>query len=152
MRALILCLCGAIAALGATVASAADRLPQIELAAGIHRIAAEVAASPPARAQGLMHRQSLAANAGMLFVFPETATHCFWMKNTLLPLAIAFLADDGSIVDVQEMAAGSEASHCPARPVRLALEMNAGWFARRGLGSGSRISGLGRLPEILTGR
>jgi hypothetical protein len=118
----------------------------------MHLITAEVADSPEERGIGLMHRPSMPANHGMLFVFEQPGVHCFWMKNTLLPLSIAFLADDGSIVNIADMPPRSEASHCPTKPVRLALEMNQGWFAKRGLKAGSRIGGEGFGPAASVGR
>ncbi|NLD56483.1 MAG: DUF192 domain-containing protein [Burkholderiaceae bacterium] len=117
-------------------------LPQVFLQAGIHRIKAEVAESPAERARGLMLRKSLAPNSGMLFVFQQAAVHCFWMKNTLIPLSIAFLEGDGTIVTLADMQPHDESSHCPARAVSYALEMEQGWFARRGIEVGDRIGGL----------
>ncbi|MDO9601297.1 MAG: DUF192 domain-containing protein [Rhodocyclaceae bacterium] len=126
---------------------AAQALPVMELQAGFHRIEAEVAHTQPARVQGLMQRREMAPQRGMLFVFPESDRHCMWMKNTLLPLAVAFLDDAGSIINVAEMQPGSEENHCAARPARYALEMNAGWFARRGLKPGALIGGIERAPQ-----
>src|SRR5690606_15262665 len=117
-------------------------LPQVSLQAGIHRIKAEVAATQNERARGLMMRKSLAPNSGMLFVFQHAAVHCFWMKNTLIPLTIAFLDGDGTIATLADMEPHDETSHCPARAVRYALEMEQGWFARRGIKTGDRIGGL----------
>ena len=97
----------------ASLAPAQAALPVIPLTAGMYAIQAEVAASPEARERGLMYRKTMPANAGMLFVFDEKAGHCFWMKNTNLPLSIAFLADDGSIVNIEDMAPQSEDNHCP---------------------------------------
>ncbi|MDP3036793.1 MAG: DUF192 domain-containing protein [Rhodocyclaceae bacterium] len=125
---------------------AAQALPVMELHAGFHRIEAEVAHTQPARVQGLMQRREMAPQRGMLFVFPESDRHCMWMKNTLLPLAVAFLDDAGRIINVAEMQPGSEENHCAARPARYALEMNAGWFARRGLKPGAVIGGIERAP------
>lgn len=133
------------AALLAGSALAQGSPPRAELLAGFHRIVAEVAATPAERSQGLMHRQKLGANEGMLFVFPVTATHCFWMKNTPLPLSIAFLDERGQIVDIAEMAPNSEENHCPKQAARFALEMNAGWFAAKGLKPGATIGGVDRL-------
>ena len=131
-----------LAAGGSALAQeAAQKLDTIRLNAGMHLINAEVAQTPAQRQIGLMHRPTMPANDGMLFIFEERGMHCFWMKNTLLPLAIAFVADDGSIVNIAEMQAGSEASHCPRQPVRYALEMNQGWFAKRGFKAGARIDG-----------
>jgi uncharacterized membrane protein (UPF0127 family) len=114
-------------------------LPLVTLQAGIHRIQAELANTPQARQTGLMHRKSLAPNHGMLFSFEQKAGHCFWMRNTLIPLSIAFLDDDGSIVNIAHMEPESEQSHCPAKPVRFALEMEHGWFGKRGLEAGSKL-------------
>lgn len=116
-------------------------LPTVRLSAGMHLIQAEVAASADERASGLMFRKEMAPNAGMLFVFEQPATHCFWMQNTLLPLSIAFLADDGSIVNIADMKPQTTESHCAAQPVRYALEMNQGWFAKRGFKAGTRLQG-----------
>lgn len=135
----------AAGALASLPAAGADFSP-IELAAGFHRIEAEVAADQPSRMQGLMQRRALATNQGMLFVFPQRARHCMWMRNTLLPLAVAFLDDEGRILNIEEMAPQTENSHCAAGPARFALEMNAGWFAARGIASGARIGGVERAP------
>lgn len=125
-----------------SAAAAAQQLPRTQLAAGIHLIQAEVADSFVSRMQGLMHRESLGANEGMLFVFDEPAIHCMWMKNTLIPLSVAYLDDDGAIVNIADMKPRSEDSHCAKKPVRFALEMNRGWFAAKGLRSGFRLRGV----------
>jgi uncharacterized membrane protein (UPF0127 family) len=88
-----------------------------------------------------MHRRSLAPNHGMLFVFQEKSPQCFWMRNTLIALSIAFLDDDGRIVNIEDMAPLTENSHCSKEPVRFALEMEQGWFARRGIRAGDRLGG-----------
>lgn len=116
-------------------------LPRVGLTAGMHLINAQVANNPTTRMIGLMHRRDMPANEGMLFVFEQPATQCFWMKNTLLPLTAAFLADDGSIVNLVDMQPQSLESHCSARPVRYVLEMHQGWFAKRGLKAGARLAG-----------
>jgi len=115
-------------------------LPRTTLQAGMHLIRAEVAGDVDSRARGLMFRERLGPNEGMLFVFEQPSTQCFWMRNTLIPLTIAFLADDGRIVNTADMEPKSEASHCSAEGVRFALEMERGWFAKRGLNRGDRIS------------
>lgn len=125
---------------------AAADMPRAELTAGFHRIEAEVAANQADRSQGLMNRHALAPNQGMIFVFPVSATHCFWMKNTPLPLSIAFLDEQGRIINIDDMAPQTEDNHCPTRPARFALEMNRGWFAARGLKAGAVIGGIDRLP------
>ncbi|MGE0311102.1 MAG: DUF192 domain-containing protein [Lautropia sp.] len=115
----------------------------MSLSAGIHRIRAEVADSPATRARGLMMRERLGKNEGMLFVFEQADVHCFWMRNTPLPLSIAFIADDGRIVNVERMQPFTEDAHCPRRAVRYALEMEQGWFAAKGIAPGDRLEGLG---------
>jgi uncharacterized membrane protein (UPF0127 family) len=113
-----------------------------KLSVGIHVITAEIASTPQSRTIGLMMRERLAPNHGMVFVFEDKSQHCFWMRNTLIPLSIAFIDDDGTIVNIADMAPKSEASTCPQRPVRYALEMDQGWFAKRGVTAGKKISGL----------
>lgn len=134
-----------VAALTVWSANAQDQsqphLPSISLTAGMHVIKAEVADTDEKRQIGLMLRKEMAQHEGMLFVFDEPAIHCFWMKNTLVPLSIAFLADDGSVVTIADMAPQTTDSHCPAKPVRYALEMNRGWFAKRGIKTGARLLG-----------
>jgi uncharacterized protein len=136
-----------ICALIAPCALLAQQLPQptlrtTKLTAGIHVITAEVAMTPQSRMIGLMMRERLAPNHGMAFVFDDKSQHCFWMRNTLIPLSIAFIDDDGTIVNIADMAPKSEASTCPARAVRYALEMDQGWFAKRGITAGKKITGL----------
>ena len=126
-------------------AAAQDRpqpkLPTVALTAGMHLIQAEVALTLPQQMVGMMHRRQMGANEAMLFVYEEAAQRCFWMRNTLLPLTIAFIADDGSIVNLADMQPLDESSHCSARPVRFALEMNQGWFAKRGIKPGFQLRG-----------
>lgn len=117
------------------------QLPRVTLSAGMHLINAQVAATPQQRAVGLMFRKEMPPNEGMLFVFEQAAEQCFWMKNTLLPLTAAFVADDGTIVNLADMQPQSLVSHCSSKPVRFVLEMNQGWFDKRGLKAGSRLSG-----------
>ena len=88
-----------------------------------------------------MGRRSMGDSDGMLFVFEQPGVQCFWMKNTLLPLSIAFIADDGTVVNVADMKPQSLDSHCSSQPVRYALEMNKGWFAKRGVKAGSKLGG-----------
>jgi uncharacterized membrane protein (UPF0127 family) len=119
-------------------------LPTTQLTAGIHLITAEVATNDATRTRGLMFRQALPANHGMLFVFDSHSIHCMWMRNTLIPLSVAFIEDDGTIVNILDMKPHDDGRHCAARPVRFALEMSQGWFAQRGIGPGAK---LGRLPR-----
>jgi len=116
-------------------------LPRVKLAAGMHVIDAQVAATPEQRMTGLMHRKEMPQHEGMLFVFEHPAQQCFWMKNTLLPLSVAFVADDGTIVNIDEMQPRTLGSHCSAKPVRYVLEMNKGWFAKKGIKAGARLEG-----------
>ena len=117
------------------------RLDTVELTAGMHVIKAELAVTQAQQAVGMMMRTEMGANEGMLFVNNDSGMRCFWMRNTLLPLSIAFIADDGTIVNIAEMQPRSDESHCSTKPVRYALEMNKGWFAKRGVQAGSRIRG-----------
>jgi len=125
-----------------SVPAAAQVLPTVELTAGIYLIRAELAADPVVRMQGLMHRKSLAPNAGMLFVFDQPAVQCMWMKNTYIPLSVAFIDGKGEIINIADMQPHSEQSHCADRLALYALEMNRGWFAQRGIKPGSRLRGI----------
>ena len=128
-----------------SVAQAQDapqlQLERVTLSAGMHLIDAQLAATTQQRMIGLMHRKEMPAHEGMLFMFEEPSKQCFWMKNTLLPLSAAFIADDGTIVNIEDMQAQTTASHCSNKPVRFVLEMNQGWFAKKGLKSGSKLAG-----------
>lgn len=118
------------------------RLPTVELTAGMYVIQAEVAQTHQQHSTGLMHRQSMGVNEGMLFVYPSLEIRCYWMRNTLIPLTIAFLDDDGAIVNLKDMEPRTERSNCSAKPVRYALEMNQGWFDQRGIKPGFRLRGI----------
>lgn len=133
---ILLCLAGV---------AAAQQMPLVQLTAGMYRITAEMANTPQTRQVGLMHRESMAENRGMVFVFDYDARHCMWMKNTLIPLSVAFLARDGTILNIADMQPQSETSHCAAKSARYALEMNKGWFDERGIGAGDRIEGVANL-------
>jgi len=131
----------------AAIASSANAqlnigLRTIQMKVGIYSIQAEVADNPDLREVGLMNRTSLPTNSGMLFIFEQKAGNCFWMKNTKLPLSIAFIADDGKIVNIEEMQADTTNNHCPKAPIRYALEMNKGWFSERVIVPGNVIQGL----------
>ena len=118
-----------------------QKLPAIRLNAGIHNIQAELAQTPDERSTGLMFRTTVGTNEGMLFAFEQPGQQCFWMKNTLLPLSVAFVADDGAIVNIDDMKPQTLDSHCSTKPVRFVLEMNRGWFAKRGIKAGARLRG-----------
>lgn len=116
-------------------------LPRVTLSAGMHLINVQVAATNEQRATGLMFRKEMPTSEGMLFIFEQPSSQCFWMKNTLLPLTAAFVADDGTIVNLADMKPQTTNSHCSTQPVRYVLEMNQGWFAKRGIKPGSRLGG-----------
>ena len=116
-------------------------LPHARLQAGMYQIDAQLAATPTQREVGLMHRSEMPQHEGMLFVFDEPAEQCFWMKNTVLPLTAAFIADDGTIVNLVDMKPQTTDSHCSAKPVRFVLEMNQGWFHKKAIKAGDKLSG-----------
>lgn len=128
-------------------AQALAEMPRIELTAGFYRIEAEVAADQSNRMQGLMHRRSMPANQGMLFVFTWADRHCMWMRNTVLPLSVAFLDEEGRIINIEDMAPQTEENHCAAAAARFALEMNRGWFSSKGIKPGQRIGGVEKSPR-----
>jgi uncharacterized protein len=123
-------------------AALAQALPVTELRAGMHLIRAEVAADFSTRARGLMHRKELAPNSGMLFLFDGPSQQCMWMKNTYIPLSVAFLDEQGTIINIADMQPHSEQTHCSARPALYALEMTRGWFAERNIKPGTKLGGL----------
>jgi len=122
-------------------------MPMLELTAGFHRIEAEVAANDQHRQVGLMNRKAMPPQHGMLFVFNHENTHCMWMRNTLLPLSVAFMDASGTIINIEDMQPQTEDNHCARRPARFALEMNIGWFAQRGIKPGTRINGIDKAPR-----
>ena len=135
--------CVLVAALAALSFAAMAQTPKtLDLSIGMYRIEAEVAATQPARELGLMNRKSMPQQAGMLFVFEQPQAYCFWMKNTLLPLSIAFIDEAGQIVNLADMQPMNETSHCAAKPIRYALEMNQGWFKAKGIKAGAAVRGL----------
>jgi uncharacterized membrane protein (UPF0127 family) len=117
-------------------------LRRIKLQAGMHLIDTQLALTPEQRQIGLMFRKDMPAHEGMLFVFEAKSVQCFWMKNTLIPLTAAFLDDDGTIVNLADMAPQTTQSHCSTKPVRYVLEVNQGFFSKIKMGPGSRIGGL----------
>ena len=117
-------------------------LPRTTLSIGFHQLQVQVASTPEQQATGLMFRTEMPAHEGMLFVFPAPSQQCFWMKNTLIPLTAAFVADDGTIVNLEDMQPQTTQPHCSSKPVRFVLEMNQGWFAKKGLKAGGRLAGV----------
>ncbi|HCY64796.1 MAG TPA: hypothetical protein DHV59_18630 [Oxalobacteraceae bacterium] len=132
--------------LGAATADAQQvaKFRTIPLNIGIHVIKAEAAASPAQREQGLMHREKMGPNEGMVFLFGAPTTVCMWMKNTLIPLSVAFIDEQGKIVNIADMQPHSTESHCGEKPVKYALEMNQGWFAQKSIKAGAVVDGLPR--------
>ena len=126
---------------------AQNAMSVMELNAGFHRIEAEVAANDQNRQVGLMKRQAMPVQHGMLFVFNQENTHCMWMRNTLLPLSVAFMDAEGKIINIEDMQPQTEDNHCARRPARYALEMNLGWFAQRGIKPGVKLGGLDKAPR-----
>jgi uncharacterized protein len=116
-------------------------LPRMTLSAGMYQIDAQLALTPDQRSTGLMFRREMPQHEGMLFVFEQPSVQCFWMKNTLMPLSAAFVADDGTIVNIEEMKPQTLDSHCSGKPVRYVLEMNQGWFAKKGIKAGFKLAG-----------
>jgi uncharacterized protein len=147
MRIALRLVFSAIAATVALPLAAQDapqlNLPVVQLQAGMHSIRAQVATTPDQRATGLMFRREMPPHEGMLFVFAQPADQCFWMKNTLLPLSAAFVADDGTVVNIVDMKPQALDPHCSTKPVRYVLEMNQGWFAKRGVKAGFKLTGPG---------
>ena len=142
MKALVPTL--ALLVLAAALAPAAAQepqmsLPRVKLSAGMHQIDAQVAQSGEQRSTGLMWRKEMPQHEGMLFEFEAPTQQCFWMKDTLLPLSAAFVADDGTIVNVEDMKPQTLDSHCSTQPVRYVLEMNKGWFSKKGIKAGSKL-------------
>lgn len=115
-------------------------LPITTLSIKGHRLAAELAATPTARGCGLSHRDQLPQNHGMLFVFPDRRPRTFWMKDTTIPLSIAFLDDSGQILNIQDMVPlQTDPQYHSSQPARYALEVNQGWFSRRGIEVGDVV-------------
>lgn len=132
----------AISALAMVPPAFAAELPTTTLTIGTHKAIAEVATTPEQRSVGLMHRFSLKPDHGMLFVFERTEPLSFWMRNTFVALSIAFIGDDGRIINIEDMKPQTETTHSSKGPARYALEMRRGWFAERGIGSGAVVKGL----------
>ncbi|WP_394789421.1 DUF192 domain-containing protein [Rhodoferax sp.] len=131
------------ASIGSAVAQDTPQttLPRIPLTAGIYQIDTQLALTPEQRQIGLMFRKEMPQQEGMLFVFEQPATQCFWMKNTILPLTAAFIEDDGTIANLADMKPQTTDSHCSTKPVRYVLEMNVGWFAKKGIKAGAKLGG-----------
>jgi uncharacterized membrane protein (UPF0127 family) len=129
-----------------SAAGAAAEVPEIVLSVGGQQLAVEVAHTDAARAQGLMYRRMLPESRGMLFVFREPALHSMWMMNTYVPLSVAFLDEQGLIINIADMEPHTRITHSAARPAKYALEVNRGWFAKHGIKPGGRVEGIERAP------
>ena len=141
MRACLLWLAVGLS-MQALAQQAQTNLPRTKLSAGMHMLDVQLAQTPQERQIGLMFRKEMPQHEGMLFVFEQPATQCFWMRNTLIPLTAAFVADDGTIVNLADMKPLSDDSHCSTKPVRFVLEMNQGWFAKRNIAAGYKLGGV----------
>ncbi len=142
----ILALLGFCALVAGHAGAQNNRFEVTKLSIGIHTINAEVAANDGQRQQGLMFRQAMAPNAGMVFVFDTPTQECMWMKNTLLPLSVAFIDAAGKIINIEDMQPQTLDNHCSAKgkPALYALEMNLGWFKQKNIKPGTMIDGLPR--------
>jgi uncharacterized membrane protein (UPF0127 family) len=131
--------------LSAPVAAEAE-MPLRQLEVDGNSIIVEVAHTDATRERGLMHRQSLAENHGMLFVFFEAERHSMWMMNTNIPLSVAFLDKDGVILNISDMMPRTVTAHRSAGAAKYALEVNQGWFKKRNVKPGTRVTGLKKIP------
>jgi uncharacterized membrane protein (UPF0127 family) len=134
-------------ALAFAAAQARAQMPEITLTIAGHKLSAEVAATNPDRMQGLMHRRMMPENRGMVFVFTEVSRHAMWMENTFIALSVAFIDSDGIITNIEDMKPQTRDAHPAVKPVRYALEMNQGWFAKRGIKAGAKVEGLEKAPQ-----
>nr|PZN35714.1 MAG: DUF192 domain-containing protein [Chloroflexota bacterium] len=126
---------------GAAPATEPTVVPDTEITATVegHQLRLLVVATPEKRAQGLMFVQELPDDTGMLFVFPMDTPLSFWMRNTYIPLSVAFLDAEGRILNIEDMQPLDESLHSSVAPARYALEVNQGWFAARGIGPGAVV-------------
>ncbi|MCC7136063.1 MAG: DUF192 domain-containing protein [Nitrosomonas sp.] len=131
-----------VAGLGEVALADNTRLPVVDLNIAGQTISAEVAATPAALAAGLMYRQHLIENGGMLFIFPKAGIHAMWMKNTQIPLSVAFIDAEGIIINMADMEPNTLKLHYSAKETSFALEMKQGWFAKHDIQAGDQIQGL----------
>jgi uncharacterized membrane protein (UPF0127 family) len=127
---------------GALAAQADAPMRTTQIKVGAHPLKVEIAQTDPEREKGLMHRRSMGANDGMLFIFAEPAYHSMWMKNTLIPLSVAFVDSEGVILNILDMEPQTLDSHMSAGPSVYAIETNKGWFAQKKIKAGDRVTGL----------
>lgn len=132
-----------VLALLVTVAPAAlATLPMRDLSIRGHRLQVEVADTVATQQTGLMNRFSLQPDHGMLFVFPVARPQGFWMKDTYIPLSVAFVDSQGRILNIEDMRPQDESTHWSQGPALYAIEMLKGWFVDRGIGPGDVVEGL----------
>jgi len=143
---LLVARCSLLVSLGLPLPAACAELPEIPLAVKGHKLTVEVAADDEVRMQGLMHRRVLPESRGMLFVFREVERHAMWMMNTYIPLSVAFLDERGVIINIEDMKPHTQDTHPAAKPAKYALEVNQGWFGKRGVKPGMKVEGLERAP------
>ncbi|HTA76430.1 MAG TPA: DUF192 domain-containing protein [bacterium] len=122
-------------------------LPVTQLTVDQNKILVEVANTEPTRMAGLMFRKDLGSDVGMLFVFADSQQRAFWMKNTLIPLSIAYMNEKGVVENILEMPPQTEQSFMSAGPAQFALEMNAGWFSKHGVKPGDVVVGASEAPR-----
>jgi uncharacterized membrane protein (UPF0127 family) len=133
---------GIALALAASGAAALEKFQSVQVKVGDHALKLELATTEAQHMQGLMYREKLGPDDGMLFVFDATEYQSMWMKNTLIPLSVAFLSPDGTILNVEDMEPQTLDPHMSAGPALYAIEMNKGWFARHGVKPGDKATGL----------
>ena len=142
LAASVLCIAASLAASLAGAAETALRTVQIRIAN--HPLKVEVVQREADRQKGLMFREKMGKNDGMLFIFDEPAYHSMWMKNTLIPLSVAFVDRQGTILNILDMQPHNLDSHMSAGPSIYAIETNQGWFAEKGIKAGDKVTGLPR--------
>jgi uncharacterized membrane protein (UPF0127 family) len=125
----------------------AAALPMVRLTVGTGTLDVEVASNKAQRSLGLMNRTAMPESRGMLFVYPAPAYFCMWMKNTKIPLSVAFIDAQGRVINIEDMAPQTETNHCTQRNATYALEANQGWFTSHGVSAGSQIIGLEKAPQ-----
>ncbi len=129
-----------------SISARATELPELPFSIAGHKLTAEVAANDAHRMTGLMHRRMMPEHRGMLFVFRDISHHAMWMENTYIPLSVAFIDEQGVIVNIEDMKPLTRDAHAAKKPVKYALEMNLGWFAKRGIKPGAKLEGLEKAP------
>jgi uncharacterized membrane protein (UPF0127 family) len=125
----------------------ADPLLTYSLRIKGHTLRAEIANDEESRRTGLMFREQMGENAGMLFIYEAEGRHAMWMKNTLIPLSVAFIDRRGHIINIEDMEPQTEDAHAARTPAAYALEVNQGWFKKRGVKAGDKVEGLEKVPK-----